>query len=317
MKKNKRLIRKILTFIGSFVTAASVLAQFFPSFFSISENVSGVNRCVLIFVVILLISLFFMNWKQNQDEIDEKFYSEHNATHRYAHLIRDTVFESKKLCNNTKNNSLAKHLIKNFSEGVVKCIYDSLYEYMGIDKSKNELDVCIKILDFQYWDNSNIVDKTQVTYRTISRAIVPRGALQADDAVSHKIEQSTAFYKVFCMGKHDWIGVNLDKKDNIQIVSEDIVEKGEYYLDTCNNWREHYISKIVIPIRVKLSEIDDMYINSDKRNLFGFLCVECKKRNLFKFYNKFDKDLISICDYLKTYADSMYVVFDDIYQVMN
>lgn len=317
MKNNKRLIRKILTFIGSFVAAASVLAQFFPSFFSITENTSGVNRCVLVFVVVLLISLFFMNWRQNQDEIDEKFYFEHNATHQYAHLIRDTVYESRKLCVQTKNASLAKHLLKTFSEGAIKCMHDSLCKYMGIEKSKNELDVCIKVLDYQYWDNTDIEDKSQVTYKTIARAIVPRGALQEDDAVSHKIEQNTAFYRVFCEGKHDWIGINLDKKSNVQIVSEDIIEKGGIYFDTCNNWREHYISKIVVPIRVKLSEIDDKYINSDKRNLFGFICVECKKRNLFKFNNKFDKDLISICDYLKTYADSMYIVFDSIHQGLN
>lgn len=316
MKKRGRTINKIITFIGSFIAALSIIAQFFPSFFSFLDDNLYSYRLVLIFVVVLLIGLFFLNWKQSQDETDVKFQAEHNATHRYAHLIRDTIYESKKLTNGTTNDSLALHILTTFANGTVACIQDSLSEYVGV-AAKNDLVVCIKILDFMYWDNSKIDDRAKVPYRTLVRSIVPRGSLQADDAVSHRIEECTAFYRVFCDGKHDWTGIKLNKKNNVQIVTEDIVEVGQTYCDTCANWDEHFTNKIVVPIRIKLSEIDDKYMNTDKRNLFGFICIEYQKSNLIKISGKTDKELISICDYLKTYADSMYVVFDNIYNCMS
>ena len=108
--------------------------------------------------------------------------------------------------------------------------------------------------------------------------------------------------------------MKLNSPTNTQIISEDELHEGNEYCDTCTTWPENFQHKIVVPIRVKLSEINPNVLNSDERNLFGFLCVEYKRESLFKFSGKDDLDLISICDYLKIYADTMYTVFDNIYK---
>ena len=317
MKKKARLIKKIITFIGSFVAALSVIAQFFPDAFSFMTEIPGINRIVILFVVVLLLGLFFLNWKQNQDDVDLKFQSEHDATHRYAHLLRDTTYEAIKLNAGQVNDPLAIHLLTSFTKNTVECISDSLYEFLGADPSKNELMVCVKVLDYEFWNNLSIKDKTSATYHTLSRSITPKGALQADDASSHSIKECTPFYRIFVDGKHDWFGYNLNSEDNIQIISEDEESQGMEFIETCPSWYEHFTNKIVVPIRVKLAEIDNRFLNTDERNLFGFLCVEFKNPKLIKVSDKSDEDLISMCDYLKTYADTMYVVFDSIYKGMS
>lgn len=318
MKKRVRFIKKMITFIGSFIAALSVVAQFFPSAFSFLEGIPNLDNIILILVVLLLLGLFFMNWRQFQEENDYKLYIEHDATHKYAHLIRDTIYRTNCLISESENDIVANDILVKFCKNVTECLEKSLYSLTGADEEKNELMVCIKVLSMEFWNNSklaNVEEKKQITYRTIARSITPKGALQRDDAVPHKIEECTPFYQIFCELKHDWTGINLSSaQKNLQIVSEDTVLVGQEYLETCPTWSEHYNNKIVIPIRVKLSEIDDNYMESDERNLFGFLCVECKNNSLNRISDTMDEELISICDYLKTYADSMYVVMDNIYK---
>lgn len=317
MKKKSRLIKKIITFIGSFISAISVIASLFPSAFAMIPDVPNVDKVVFVLVVVLLWAMSFLNWKQTVDENDYKLETEHKTTHRYAHLLRDTTYEAKRLNPNGNNDALAMHLLTTFANGAVDCVETALIALSGADPTNGELMVCVKILDMQYWDNTAIEDKTQVTFRTLSRSITPKGALQADDAKSHEITGCTAFYRIFVEGKHDWTGINLNKKKNIQIISEDELQIGSEYRDTCTNWQDSYKHRIVVPIRVKLSEIDSAFQNSDERNLFGFLCVEYKRKDLFKISDKDDSELISICDFLKTYADTMYIMFDNIYKGMS
>lgn len=317
MKKKGKIIKKIITFIGSFLAALSVVAQFFPDAFSFLSAIPDANRVVFVCVVIMMLGLFFINWKQNIEENEAKFRIEHEATHRYAHLLRDTTYEIEKISKSGGSDATINHLLVSFSNGVVSCVKDTLCALLDVDPQKNEMMVCIKVLDYKCWDNSSIVDKDTVLVKTISRSITPKGALQADDAVSHPIAECTPFHRIFTEGKHDWTGINLSSKNNVEIISEDISYRRVEYSDSCLNWSEYFSNKIVVPIRVKLSEIDDSYLNSDERNLFGFLCVEYKKNNLIRISNKFDEDLISILDLLKTYADTMYTVYDKAYNQMS
>lgn len=317
MKKKGKLIKKIITFIGSFLAALSVVAQFFPEAFSFVSEIPDANRIVFVCVVIMMLGLFFINWKQSLEENEAKLRVEHEATHRYAHLLRDTTYEIEKITKSGGNNAMINHLLVAFSNGVVSCVKDTLCALLDVDPQKNDLMVCIKVLDYKYWDNSTIEDKDAALVKTISRSITPKGALQADDAVAHPIADCTAFHRVFTEGKHDWAGINLPSKNNLEIISEDASYRAISYTDSCPSWMEYYSNKIVVPIRVKLSEIDDAYLNSDERNLYGFLCVEYKKNSLIRISNKFDADLISILDLLKTYADTMYTVYDKAYSRMS
>lgn len=317
MHKKGKLLKKIITFVGSFLAALSVVAQFFPEAFSFLNKIPDLNRIVFICVIVMLLGLFFMNWKQSLDENEFKLITEHEATHRYAHLLRDTTYEIKKISEDKVNNAMLLHVLTTFSEGVVSCIYDTICSLLNADANKNELSVSIKILDIKDWDNSKIPDKSQAGYHTLCRSFTAKGALQADDAVSHTISENTSFYRIFVEGKHDWTGLNLSKKNNIEIISEDSIIKCFEYRDSCSSWNEYYSSRIVVPIRVKLSEIDDSYMNSDERNLYGFVCIEYKKSSLLKISGKFDEDLISMLNLLKTYADTMYVIYDSIYKTMS
>lgn len=317
MKKKGKLIKKILTFIGSFIAALSVVASFFPDSFSFFKGVPNTENVVYLCVVIMMLALFFINWKQNIEDNEAKFRISHEATHRYAHLLRDTTYEIEKISKNGSNDAAINHLLVSFSNGVVSCVKTTLCALFDTDPQKNEVMVSVKTLEYKYWNNSIIADKDAATFKTISRSIIPKGALQADDAVPHQILECTPFHRIFTEGKHDWTGIKLASKQNIEIISEDAVYTGFNYLDSCPNWSEYYTNKIVVPIRVKLSEIDDKFFDSDERNLYGFLCVEYKKKNLIRTNNKFDEDLISILDLLKTYADTMYTVYDKAYNQMS
>lgn len=317
MKKKVKLIKKIITFIGSFLAALSVVAQFFPDAFSFLNSIPDANRIVFVCVVIMMLALFFINWKQSIEENEAKFRVEHETMHRYAHLLRDTTYEIEKLTKSGSNDIAIHQLLISFSKGVVSCVKDTLCALLNADSQKNEIMVCVKVLEYKHWNNITVADMDTVMVKTISRSITPKGALQADDAVPHTIATCTAFHRIFTEGKHDWTGINLTSKRNVEIISEDTIRIGINYLDSCSNWNEYYTNKVVVPIRVKLSEIDDDYLDSDKRNLFGFLCVEYKKNNLIKTSNKFDEDLISILDLLKTYADTMYTVYDKAFDRMS
>lgn len=316
MHKKGKMVRKIITFIGSFLAALSIVAQFFPEIFSFSKDIPNANGIVFVCIIIMLLALFFMNWKQSLDENDNKLFVEHESTHKYAHLIRDTIYKIEKISKSKSNNVVILHILKSFSNEVVSCIADNLYALFKADSDKNEISVCIKILDFSEWENSKITDKSQASFYTLSRSFISRGSLQADDAVPHKISECTAFYRIFVERKHDWTGINLSSKNNIEIISEDVLTRNFDYTDSCQEWKEHYTNRIVVPIRVKLSEIYDNYQNSDERNLFGFICVEYKKSSFLKIVDKYDKDLISVLDLLKSYADMMYIVYDTAYKKM-
>lgn len=314
MKRKSRKLIKFFYIIGSSISALSVVAAFFPDEFAIISGLPNSHQIAMMFVVVTMLGMFFFIWKQTVDDAEYKLQVEHKAMHKYAHLLRDTTYEVQKLNPNGENDVLAMHMLKTFATDTVECLADSLIALTDADPSKNELMVCVKILDLEYWDNLSIKDKSKVTYRTLSRSITPKGALQKDDSESHGIEECTAFYKVFVEGKHDWTGLKLNSPTNTQIISEDELHEGNEYCETCTTWPENFQHKIVVPIRVKLSEINPNFLNSDERNLFGFLCVEYKRESLFKFSGKDDLDLISICDYLKIYADTMYTVFDNIYK---
>jgi hypothetical protein len=318
MKKNAKFIKRIITIIGSLATALSVIAAFFPSVVQSLTDIPYAIQIILIIIVVVLLGLFFMNWKQYQDEVERKFQIEHDATHTYAHLLRDRKYEAQRLSATNPNDEILKHLIEKFAHDTSYSLRDALSALTNADSQSDDLVVSIKILEYIYWDNTTIsADKYAATYRTIARSTTPKGAMQLDDARSHKISECTPFIRIFAEGKHDWTGNNLSNKRNIAIVSEDEVERNISYSDTCIKWSEYFDNKIVVPIRVKLCEIDSTYEGSDERNLFGFVCVEYKKRKTLKAIDKFDKELISYLDLLKTYADTMYMVFDDIYKHMS
>lgn len=313
MKKGK-LIKRIITFIGSFLAALSVVAQFFPEAFSFLSVTTDMSKIVFVFVIIMMLGLFFINWKQSMDENEQRLRIEHESTHKYAHLLRDTTYEIEKIGKGKRNEAAMNHLLISFTNGVVNCVKETLCAIMNADAQKNDITVCVKVLDYKYWDNSKIEDKDAATYKTISRSFTPKGALQVDDAVFHPISSCTPFHRIFTEGKHDWTGLKLNSPKNIEIISEDEANKGFVFTDSCANWSEYYAYKIVVPIRVKLSEIDDKYLDSDERNLFGFLCIEYKKKSLLQISHKFDEELISILDLMKTYADTMYIVYDKAYK---
>lgn len=312
MRRKKKILKRIITFVGSFVAALSVVAQFFPESFAFIGHIPGVDRIVFIVIIVMLMGLFFMNWRQSIEENEEKLRIEHEATHNFAHLIRDTSYEADMIGNGTNNYSSLYHLLKSFTDDVVTCIYKTICAVLNSDITKDNVSVCVKVLDLNEWNNSKITDKTASKYITLSRNYIPKGALQADDAVPHSISEDTAFTRVFAEGKHDWTGINLSKKNNIEIVSEDYLKRKIEYTDSCESWSDYYSNRIVVPIRVKLSEINEKYFQSDERNLFGFICVEIKKPKALRISSKDDEELISVLDLLKTFADTMYVVYDKI-----
>jgi len=307
-------IIKIASIIVGFVGFLASIYQFSP-YWKGSEKF---DKYFIVVVVLLLIILFIIKQYIDKKNSDKKLYIEHIKTHEYAHYLRDTTYEADKLSEGEVNDKAMRHLLKSFSEDTIKCIHQILCILTGIDVYSSDLMVSIKILDFQFWNNESIIEKDKTKCRTLSRSLIPQGSLQADDGKSHEIGECTALTRIFIERMHDWTGLNLNnKKSNVEIITKQSKKKGINFTDSCENFIHYYNNKIVVPIRVELKKIDDRYEGKDDRNLFGFICVEYKNRHHINAKNEFDENLISYCDLLKTFADTMYFVFDRIYSHMS
>ena len=310
--------------IGGIVKVAAILVGimgFLASVYQFSPFWNGTERFdkyFIVVVVLLLIAVFIIKQYIDKKEAEKKVHIEHIKTHAYAHYLRDTTYEAQKLSNGETNDMAMRRLLQAFADNTVKCIHEILCTLTDTDVNSSDLMVSVKVLEFAHWNNISIIDKDKVRYRTLSRSLVPQGDLKADDEKFHEIGECTAFSSIFTEVMHDWTGVNLSReKSNIEIVTKQRSRKGFCYADTCSTYKHYYNNKIVVPIRVELKKMDDSYEGKDDRNLFGFVCVEYKERKKIPAKSEFDETLINFCDLLKTFADTMYLVFDSIYSHMS
>lgn len=266
-----------------------------------------------VFVIVLII-IFFIRQTREKKNIDKMFSRTHEALHAYSHLLRDFSY---RIINDAKDGSdnTMRHCLEEFSNKVVETIKNALCALSGIDPGSDELAVSIQRLHFSCWDNTRFINEEAMKnteYTVLSRSLNAGNERQRYDEGWYPISQCRELFRLFIDGWPDWIGLGLKNKRFTEISTCGEGRKKIQYENPCHNWSRYYNNIIVVPVRVKRHIIDPSLKESEKRNLFAFICVEFKNNRAVSKNN-----IKGYCDFLKSFADSMYIIYDDIYKNMS
>jgi hypothetical protein len=306
--KNKIHLVKMITLIGSFISIASAML----SIQQILQGNSKISYITLVAVVVILIALFFVNTHHYHSEVDRKFKITHRCLHDYGHLLRDTTYRiiehSKHGCNDLEMHEC----LYSFSVKCVEILQRALSALTGVEANSDSLVVCIKRLEYQFWDNAKTSDLKSLEYTTLYRSINAGGERQRDDELWHKVTDCREFYKILIDAWPDWIGLNLKQKNTKELSTYGTGGEEITYTNPCKVWNKYYNNVIAVPIRIKKFIKNPLLRESADRNLLAFLCVEYRDSKIIS-----KKEIDVYCDFLKTFADSMYTIFDSIYDNMS
>ena len=230
----------------------------------------------------------------------EKYAKVFEGLHKYSHLLRNTKYN---ILNNGQDASDGAliNMLEKFSIEAIDLIADSMC--VLCDGGERAIFACIKRLEYSKWENSSISieDREKVQYFTLCRSKNSPHPLQRDDSIPRLIKENFEFVDIFVNGKSDcWLP---------NIVGTRAYNESHEKIN--KNYHQYYNNSIVVPIRIKE---DILYPDrtSNERNLFGFVCVCYLDDEAIK-----ESEIRQYCDFLKIFADSMYMIFDEVYQLMS
>lgn len=219
--------------------------------------------------------------------------------HEFFHELRNGSFEARDV---TKDSQTAyNRLIKQTSEKF--CRIMSEYFHLKYNKRFN---ICIKTIDVTSSRTSSSINEIKVY--TLARG--GKDKIQRENLETTKevfVRDDTSYIKILSNEntgrKSDYTCTNLIVHCLLKKASRDP------YLPPFKTFYKKYLSTIVVPIRINSAILpdDSKYIsNNDQRyQVFGFLCLDYKfpiRRNLSK----------CLCQDLKAFADSLYIVYDEV-----
>jgi hypothetical protein len=182
-------------------------------------------------------------------------------------------------------------MIDNFSENIanhVSRLFSVLYA--------RECNTSVKFIKMDFWDNSTInIKKENVELCRVVRCEKSNRRRKDDDLFIHKIKDDTGYYDIFINGKPDYSLIDIAKH-----------EKNNQYKDSNSNRSQYYNNMLIVPIRIKTHILTSTEPRNEN-NLFGFITLDFLKSGRIS-----ENDVKIGLDYLKTFADSSYLIFDEI-----
>ncbi|MDR0372156.1 MAG: hypothetical protein LBI79_01115 [Nitrososphaerota archaeon] len=287
MNIKKRFTTIVQLFFYVFSSVSSVITVY--SFFIGQKTASLILFIITLFVIALLI---IVSIKKITSEHEEKIQVIANEFHTYSHSLRDYKYRLDNLVKNKQyNNEALLTMIDSFSENIanhVSRLFSILYA--------RECNTSVKFIKTDFWDNSKInIKKENVELCRVIRCEKSDRRRKDDDLLIHKVKDDTGYSDIFINGTPDYSLLDIAKH-----------EKNNQYKDSKSNRLQYYNNVLIVPIRIK----KHILVSTEPRNennLFGFITLDFLKSGRIS-----ENDVKIGLDYLKTFADSSYLLFDEI-----
>lgn len=233
------------------------------------------------------------NKKQNQKISDKE--------HEFFHELRDGFFNNKKKMS-LSNETDYWELTKDLSEKLCRIID----EYFSLKYNKH-FNICLKMIDVTSSRASRSLNEVKV--KTFCRAGVDkikREDLETQDDVF--VTDDTSYIQILSndsMGKRrEFVCSNLLVQCAMRKALRDP------YKPSFTSFYKKYLSTVVVPIRINSKKLDgkSCFTFDGKYQVVGFLCIDYK----FPIRKKL---AACVCAELKAFADSMYMIFDNVIRV--
>jgi hypothetical protein len=280
----KILVYVIFDIVEFFVGIAVLIAS------AITIYIAVVNRRIVILIAILTMGLFLfllilkiLKLKKVLSYSTREFAQN---CHRINHLVRDEISELNKLQKNGKiTEMILQSKIQKVGKEAVNMLSEMLSNFSGYNIRAN-----IKWLPNPNKIIKELKEWEDVYFETLCRS--ENSMIFADDK-RDKIFNSTALTEIAVNGKTEFSQLDLIKFEK-QLAVVNIK-----YRNTNPDWKKHYASLIVVPIRYKPE--------NDVHDLLGFLCLDAfSKSAIRKEWQKMFEE------FAKTFADALYILFDKI-----
>jgi Ca2+/Na+ antiporter len=281
-----KIVQMILVVLSAFSTVFSIYG------FLIGQNV--ISRILIIATLFFILLFVILSVRKIVSEQEEKTQVIATELHTYCHSLRDNKYKLDNLVKDHYNNEALWSLLRSFSENVTNEIcrlFSVLYA--------RECNANIKLIDMAVWDNSKLKNKKEKENVEISMVLrCEKSHRRRKDLPLHKIKDHTGYYEIFINGRADYALLNITKykKDNTTYKDANDNHVGQYY----NNM-------LIVPIRIKNHILDSAKPDCNENNLFGFITLDFLKSSGIS-----ENDIKVGLDYLKTFADSSYLLFDAI-----
>lgn len=300
-----KAIRAILIFIMSYIS----FFQFLFGFTTIDSLIKvtlldGFNNSAVICAGVMLLWIV-CNFCIHNIEMKEQAVAG-AAFHQIQHQFRDIVFQLKKQNDvYLKQKTVPQHSIyyeQIRDKAQILCEEIVNFLYAGFGKNFN---VCIKMLDVSTSTDTNSIQDMKII--TLCRAGVDKIERSKYDATENiLVSENSDFESIL---EKDGV-----KGSNNVFASNNLVLY--YYLrkilrnpykTSSTDFMKKYHSAIVVPIRIASNKLSSNFELSEtnKYQVFGFLCVDYKRR--------ISKGLMkNVLEYQKGFGDLLYIFFNEV-----
>jgi len=289
-KKRQIPITSILQgffFVLSIVSSVISIYKFFTGQETISLLFFIITLFVILLFIMLRVSKITSDHKKKVQVIADEF-------HTYSHSLRDYKYKLDNLVKDKQyNNEALSSLVDNFSDKVanqISQLFSVLYT--------RDCNTSIKFIKNEFWDNSKInIKKENVELCRVIRCKKSDRRRKDDDlSMVHKIKDDTGCYEIF-----------INEKPHYSLLNISEYEKSNQYKDSNSHRVRYYDNLLIVPIRIKKHILDSTKPECNENNLFGFITLDFLKSGGIS-----ENDVQVGLDYLKAFADSSYLIFDEI-----
>lgn len=303
-----RLIRNIIIFLMSYIS-------FFQFLFKINTLDQLIDGQIFAFVdkkyngaIIsgILVGLWCIcGWilhhyeASNQEKAGKAF-------HQIQHQFRNIVFDLKKEnCENEKFKKIPSYTTY-YSQIQTKAelICNEISSFFDSNFNKN-FNVCIKMIDVSSSRTTKSISQMKII--TLCRSGCDKIEREKCDATEEiYVSQNSDFESILekdgIKGSNNVFAVN-----NLRLYC--LLQKIQRnpYKTSSTNFLKKYNSTIVVPIRINSKKLpcDSDFSNSNEYQVFGFLCIDYKRR----ISKRLMKNML---EYEKAFGDLLYIFFNEV-----
>lgn len=250
-------------------------------------------------IIIAVLGVSFILWVISFEVGKNKNVTLGEKKHEFFHELRNYSFSARDITNDSQD--AYNKITKQSSEKLCHIIS----EYFQLKYNKR-FNICIKTIDITSSRTSSSINEIKV--QTLARG--GKDKIKRESAETAKqvfVKDDTSYYQIISNEntgrRSDYTCTNL--------VIQCLLKKAlrDPYLPPFRTFYKKYLSTVVVPIRIDSSVLpdDSRYVSRTERRyqVFGFICLDYKfpiSKNLSK----------CLCQDLKAFADSLYIVYDEV-----
>ncbi len=277
------LLIVVITFISSIISIYGFWRNDSPRFQIFAFSM------IIAFAVLVSLKL----WKI-QTVASRRLKTFTEAFHKFTHQLRDELFSLKQLRESSK---LDEEILLDKAKSTIKDCVNYISNSLG-ESTGEKVCVCLKYFPEGQNRGSNGSDNIEEHFvKTLAWSSNSSPERQND--IIERVGESTPLYFLMRERRGDF------RAQDTKQVNEQLRSMGfNRYRDQHQNWKEHYQSVIVVPIRIQAK----LRYNGKKGtgyDILGFLWADSESTSAFpkphiEFYSQ----------YLKAFADALYIYLD-------